>query len=714
MDLHGLLSPQWYRVANLRPRLRSGVTVTRQQVRGEIWYVLSDTLTGSHHRFSARAHDIVAACDGRRRIDDIWAAQLERLGDDAPAQADVIAVLGQAYAANLLTGDTPKDARIAMNLRQRRRRADRATAAHPLAFKVPLGNPDAWLQRLDGIAARVFSRTGWLAALLMALIGAAFMAWNAVDVQAEARLRWGESRLLWSLWLAYPVIKLVHELAHALAVRAYGGSVPEIGIQLLMLTPAPYVDASASAAFAHRARRVGVAAAGVAAEWALATLALGAWVMLEPGWARDLALAICLIGGLSTLLVNGNPLVRFDGYHVLCDALELPNLAMRSARWWRERAQVLVAGAPVPQPLLPARGETKWLWLYAPASWLYRTALLLGLALLAAHWQPFAGLALLGYAAWASVFGPAFRALMWLADADLLHRRRGRAAAFGLAASGVASLLLFVVPVPRVTHAAGVVVLPDEALVRPATEGFIATLLARDGDTVAPGQVLLRLTNEPLRLAAADADRLAREARLESRMAFGIDPVRWAREHDRAQALEADAERLAARVAALDVRAQVGGRLVLDAHRLAPGQHVGQGDTLAQILTPGAPRVRALVDGSVIGDVGAPSVTARVALADERGDGHPAVLEHAPPRATHALPSAALGQAFGGPFVLDADDRTGRTAAEPRFALELRLPDETPARIGMRALVTFDLGQASLASQFARAMRRALLRHFDQ
>lgn len=713
-QLHDLLSPQWYRVAGLCPRLRSGVKVSRQLVRGESWYVLSDPLTGHHHRFSAAAYALVSGCDGQRRIDDIWSALVDDLGDDAPSQTEAIAVFGQAYGANLLTGETPKDARAAMNMRQRQRRKERAAAVHPLSFKVPLGNPDAKLRRLDPLAAILFGPAGWWLAGLVAVVGAFVMAWNAGDLQQSLRQRWGDANLLWALWLAYPAVKLVHELAHAMAVRAYGGRVPEIGVQLLLLTPAPYVDASASSAFPAARHRIAVAAAGVAAEWALATVAVVAWVVLEPGWWRDIALSVSLIGGLSTLLVNGNPLVRFDGYHVLCDALELPNLAPRSARWWRERAQAWLTGMALPQRLVPARGEAKWLAFYAPAAWVYRLTLLLGLSLLAAQWQPIAGLLALGYAVWACALGPAMRALAWLADADVLHRRRGRAVGLALAGIGALSLLLFIVPVPRVTHAAGVVVLPDEALVRPEVDGFVTAIAARDGQTVAPGEVLLQLGNEPLRLEADEARRKADEAALESHAAFGSDPLRWALARDRATALEADAQRLAVKVEALTLRASVAGRLVIDPRRVVPGVHVGQGEVVAQVLPEGAAQVRALLPGSAIAELREPGLKASVALASQAAQAHDARIERSSPQASHELPSSALGQAQGGPFALDAVDRSGRTAAKPRFAIDLRLPPGVDARVGMRALVSFDLGRAPVATQLAHGVRRALLRHFDQ
>ena len=125
-------------------------------------------------------------------------------------------------------------------------------------------------------------------------------------------------------------------------VRRFGGAVHEMGISLVFLTPAPYVDATAANGFASARQRAVVSAAGIMVELALAALAMGAWLLLGPGLLHDAALAVLLICSVSTLLFNANPLLRLDGYHLLCDALQLPNLALRSQAWWSAQWRRLI------------------------------------------------------------------------------------------------------------------------------------------------------------------------------------------------------------------------------------------------------------------------------------------------------------------------------------------------------------------------------------
>ena len=106
-------------------------------------------------------------------------------------------------------------------------------------------------------------------------------------------------------------MKALHELGHSYAVKRWGGEVHEIGIMFLVFMPVPYVDASESAGFQSKWQRAFVGAAGILVEIFLASLALFIWLNAEEGLVRAFAFNVMLIGGVSTLFFNGNPLLRF-------------------------------------------------------------------------------------------------------------------------------------------------------------------------------------------------------------------------------------------------------------------------------------------------------------------------------------------------------------------------------------------------------------------
>ena len=146
----------------------------------------------------------------------------------------------------------------------------------------------------------------------------------------------------------------------------------------------PYVDASASAGFRSKYQRAAVAAAGIFVEVLLASLALYLWLIVEDGVVRAAAFDVMVVSGLSTVLVNGNPLFKFDGYFVLADLIEIPNLAQRSIQFWGSLIERHAFGVDKKRAVPLAPGESLWLFAYAPASFAYRVVVLVGISLFVA------------------------------------------------------------------------------------------------------------------------------------------------------------------------------------------------------------------------------------------------------------------------------------------------------------------------------------------
>ena len=457
-----------------------------------------------------------------------------------------------------------------------------------------------------------------------------------------------------------------------------------------------------------------MALAGVMVELVMASLALGLWLLLEPGLAKDIAFAVVFIGGVSTLLVNGNPLLRFDGYYVLCDLLELPNLAQRSARYWHYLFGHHLL--QLPQVRFPgrARGERPWLLAYAPLAWCWRAALLALLALMLAGVHAALGLAVLVLAIWWLLGKPVFAALRWVVQSGEAAGHRGRAASLALAGVAALAVTTFALPLPQRSHAPGVVWLPDDAMLRLGSDGFVEEILVRDGQRVEAGTPIARLSNEPLLAELARVQAQLERARIERAGRFDNDALRTKMADDDIERLQANFGRLEQRSERLVVRAEVAGRVVIDPRRQALGAYLAQGELLGHVLPGGAPLVRALVRNEDIALVRERPGLISVTLAHNGEHAYRARLDAAVPQASAQLPTAALGEGTGGSIPIDSADRSGRTAREPRFQLDLRLPIGADARIGARALVTFAHGDASAAELLARFVRQSFLRYFER
>ncbi len=364
-----LLSPSWYRVARLRPRIRAHTNFHRHRYRGQIWYVLQDHSTGRCHRLSPAAYQLAATMNGERSTQEIWDAANTRLGDEGPTQDETIRLLGLLHFADVLQCDAPPDT---VELFRRFESHERGEwwrrFASPLAIRIPLLDPAEFLERWQNVARPLFSLP---AAIVYGLVvGAAlFLAaehWEELSAGVGSELFDPRNVLL--LWLVYPVVKALHELGHGFAARVWGAEVHEMGIMLLVLAPVPYVDASAASAFPDKRKRAVVGAAGILVEVFLAALALFVWIVVEPGLIRSIAYDVMLIAGISTVIFNGNPLLRFDGYYVLADLIEIPNLASRGTQYVGYLVQRHLLGLENVRSPVTAPGEEKWLFGYAVAS----------------------------------------------------------------------------------------------------------------------------------------------------------------------------------------------------------------------------------------------------------------------------------------------------------------------------------------------------------
>ena len=710
-----LHSAQWFRVAGLRPRLDEQATVQRMAVRGAVWQVLTRPDGTRSVRLNATAWATIGRCDGRHTLQRLWEMALAELRDDVPTQDELLGLLARLHRAGLMSFDRQPD----FGAPSPDAAADRTTADAEaprqslLAWRIPFGCPDAafgWLA----------ARLRWLftpAALLLWLLGvgaALVAAWpHTAALSAQLRDGLGTPRGLAWAWLAYPVMKVLHEVGHGVAIRHWGARVPQWGVTLLMGTPVPFVDASATAALPSRRQRAVVAAAGILVELTLVALALGVALVVQPGALRDLALVVVAIGGLSSLLVNANPLMRFDGYHLLCDLADLPNLALRSASHWLHALRRCVLRMPGEAPVVPLPGETPWLWAYAPAALAMRWSVALGMGWWLASVSSVLGALAALYFGWTLV-GQPLRALgRWLTGWSLAPAERRRAgwsiATLALCVLGPA----LAVPLPDAALAQGVLWPPEDALVRTQTAGFVDAVLVTEGQAVQRGDPLLRLAAPTL---LAERERLA--SRIESLQADRFQALRQDKAQlaavDHAlQAAEAERAQTEEQIAGLTVRAQAGGRVHLTGVDDLPGRWLVRGALLGHVDTGEPGRVRVVVAQADAAVITAHRGPVDVWLIGSTAPPMRGTLVGTPSGGGAPLPSAALGERHGGGIATDPADPQGLKPAQPVLQADVRLAQATGERIGARAWVRFEQGRAPLAWQAARALQQQLLHHLS-
>jgi len=705
----------WYRVAQLRPRMRAHGQLHRQHYRGDLWYVLQDHVSGRFYRFSPEAYALIGLMDGRRTVQEIWDAAGERLGDALPTQDDVLQLMAQLHAADLLAADSMPDVEeIAERSATQKRRKFWGAVRNPLGIRIPLIDPDPFLSASVTLVRPLF---GWLGALLwLAIVGygavLAGVHWTALTQNAFDQALSTHNIVL--LAASYVVVKALHELGHGYAVKVWGGEVHDLGLMLIVFMPVPYVDATAASAFASKWRRMTVGAAGILVELWLAAVAMIVWGELEPGFLRALAFNIMLIGGVSTLLFNGNPLLRFDGYYVLCDLIEMPNLGARANKYFFYLVRRYVFGLTSAESPATGAGERRWLLGYALAAFVYRMMITFGIVLLIAGKFFFIGVVLALWVGASFLVTPIAKGLRYLFTAGELDGRRGRALAASAGLFAAVAVAFGAVPLPSGTVAEGVVWVPENGRVHAGASGFVDGLLAIPGQPVRAGQPLVTMADPILVAEAAVLRAELHEHRVRLTAEEIADRVAAEVTREKVTATATKLARLEERLAALAVASPTAGRFVPRDGDDLVGRYLRKGDLLGYVLDFERPSLRVVVHQEDIDRVRSATGAIEVRLAHAPLEVRPARILRATPQATNRLPAPALGTSGGGSLPLDPADPRGETSLEHVFIIDLE-PLEPLGAIayGTRIHARFDHGAEPLAAQIYRAVRQLLLQRFE-
>jgi len=710
------LSPDWYRVAPLRLRRSSHVQMARHLYRGEVWHVIQDLQGGKFHRITEQSHAFFARLDGIRTVQELWEQICRLYPEDPPSQTGLIQLLSQLHNADLITGDRRANMHeIDRRAREEGRKIAFGYVKNPLSLRLPLFDPEPLLRRLVPVSMALFSPVGaalWVL-LMLGAVAVAFLSWERLEApRAESILTAANVAYL---AVAYVVVKLFHELGHGLAVKRWGGEVREVGVMMLVFFPVPYVDASQASFFPGKWQRMVVSSAGILVELTIAAGALIVWSVAEQGPAATLAYNLFLIGGVSTLLFNGNPLLRFDGYFVFADWIESPNLGQRSNQYFWYMVQRHVLGHAEARPPLVGPGEAGWLMGYAVAAFVYRMVVMVIISLYVATAIPVLGVAIVLLSLYLVFVVPAAKGIRFLATDQSLDVRRGAATARLVALVGAVVAALVFVPVPHATVVDAVLEPDADTLVRAQGSGLVDAVIARNGDRVTAGAPVLRLSEPLLDLQTALAGADLEDARLR------LDFLPIADANARAVWAEQVAFRLARReelgrkAEDLIIRAPSTGVLALPDQGRIVGRLVRQGDVVGSVLRPGDARWRAAVpaDRAEFVDTDLQAVDVRLRITPDVA--FPARIVSRSPEVTTRLDSFGLTNRGGGRLVADPTQEAP-VSLDPvvTYVVEARgwTPNLGPLPAGSRAEVRLTHSPAPLAPRLWRAVRRTFLVYF--
>jgi putative peptide zinc metalloprotease protein len=709
-------SESWYRVANQKICLRPVVRVRRQNFRGERWIVLENPFSNQYFRLRPAAYEFVSRLRPDRTVEEVWQQCLGRFPDAAPSQESVIQLLSQLYFANLLQYDLAADsAQLFERYKKRKQREIGFQFLNVMFMRFPLLDPDRFLVRTLPLVGKLISPFGALLWILVVGYGLKIVAENftVLRVQGQGILA---TNNLFLLYLGMVVVKAFHEFGHAYFCRRFGGEVHVMGVMLMIFTPMPYVDATSSWSFRERWKRVLVGAAGMIVEIFCAAIAAFVWSKTGPGIAHSLAYNIMFVASVSTVIFNVNPLMRFDGYYILSDLLEIPNLNQRAAMLLRHWTESWLFGVKNSESPAGTRREAGWLAVFGVTSWIYRVIVFSGVLLVVADRFLIIGIvmAVVCLISWAVV--PVVRFIKYLSASPRLDRVRHRAAGVTAGLAGLVILLLAVVPFPYSFRAPGVVMASQRTQVVNETAGRVQVLLARPGSFVKLGQPLLKLESPELDLQIADTRAHFEEvnARLLQAMdkeSADIEPLTRLRD-----SVAVELNKLAQDSSNLTVRARHDGNWVAPGIEEFRGRWLPRASDLGLLVNPAAFEFDATVtENDAKALFGKTIHSASVRLWGEGGAKLPVASWRVVPGGQNTLPSPALGWAAGGEIPVSTEDQQGNKSAEPFFEVIGKLNAQNGVTLldGRSGKISFKLEAEPLLQRWMRSLWQLLQKRYQ-
>jgi putative peptide zinc metalloprotease protein len=683
----GTLSDSWYQVAQSRVALLPTVQAQAQRYRGQPWVLLEDGYSHRFFRVTPQAYEFLRALDGERTVDAVWQDLARRHPEGTPGQDEVVRLLSQLHLSSLLFfREQPHADAIVERLQKQRSREFIGKLLSFMFWRFPLFGLDKYL---DPILPFIRACTGrvaglvWLAAVCWGA-ATAFEHSGAMGNGSEGLL--SLSNLPW-LYLATTLVKVVHELAHAFVCKRYGGQVPTFGVMVLVLAPLPYVDASASWGLRNKWQRAYVGAAGMLAELFLAAVACVVWAATADGTVHSMAFNVMIVGSLSSLIFNGNPLLRYDAYYILSDLAEIPNLYQKAqAQWLHYGARWLFGQRGHPEPAQD-RHERIWFTAYGALAFIYRWIITLGvLAYVTDQWFG-VGVVMAVTTLITMVLMPAAKLWAWLRLASGTLRARA-VVAMGAMVLGL-WLLLFVLPLPHALRLPGVLEARQSSPIYLQTAARLQEMPVRHGQRVRKGELLARFDSPELSLQMELVQGQIAETRAQLGLALSGAPAEIGPLQARLQALNARSAETQKLLASLAVRAPQDGEWVAPSLHERLDAWVDRAQPVGEVVDRSALRFAAVLPQADAAELSAlpPAARSELRLAGRPGEALGLASLRMVPYQRQRLMSPSLGFGGGGDVAIRPDDSTGTTAAEAFFEIQAEFaPQALPADLAMHGM----------------------------
>ena len=672
-------------LAGIVLKLRDDLTFSVREYGGEQVYVIEDELKSRFYRVGLSEYTFLSLLDGRRTFADALGQTASVMKDSALNESEAASLCRWLVETGLASTPESQSPVRLFEASTKVEQAKLKSSVNPMFVKIPLFNPDSMMKAGAAVAGWIFSAPAILMWLFVIAAGilCVGMKWDdatSMTSQIVSRNNW-----VWLIGITV-ALKLLHEFGHGIACRRFGGTVREAGVMTILFVPLPYVDVTSSWRLESRWQRLLISAAGMYIELFIAAIASIVWFNTSPGLLHQHAFTVMFSASLITVLFNANPLMRFDGYFMLTDVLEQPNLAGHGQMLLKSCGRSLFLGMPASPATWP-EGRTWLAFVYGVAAFAWRITICLGLILGADAMFFGSGVILAAVAVVLWLVLPLFRLLRFVVSGSETEQPNRKRVAMMTTFGVVAAVLISNLSWSERFEAPAIVDYDPLIEIRSGVDGFVEEVAVSNGHNVELGQLLVQLRNPELLLQRSLlADELT-QTRQRGRIYHQREEIAaWQVEIENAQAMEDRLQQLDDRIARLEIRAPAAGVIIDNSLQSIVGTYVNAGTLVVSLGANGSKNIVAMVSEN--------DLHVFQTLSNERVDVHidgcgaqylTGILQEIDPRGSTRVPHPAFASTAGGLLDVriaqpshDAESDESRVVfAQPQFKTRVALNTES-------------------------------------
>jgi len=705
-----IFSPLWYKVSNLKISLDKQVVIQKQYSGKKKYYIICNTITNKHYRFHTNTYPFVGLLKGECTINEIWEHLNSAQNETDPTQGEIIQLLTRLAACDLIQV-SGKNSFFEFHKRRKeeKEKTFKSKMLNPLSIRMHVANPDKFIEKTYPYIRWLFSLSMLFCALIFIVLGIMNIIIYQDDFYQDLQNNILDMSNLIILIPCYIIIKFFHELGHAYMIKKFHGRVTDFGFVFMAFIPFAYVDASASIMFKEKYKRLSVISIGMLIELFLASISFLIWINIDDSTLKVICLNITVIGIFSVFFFNGNPLLKYDGYYLLSELCNIPNLKTKYKEYLSYYFRKYIYGEHnIEVDSSYSILKKFFILIYGTLSFIYQFIIFFTILIYITNKYLFFGLLVSIWVMLTQLFTPLYSYFKNTIKQSQFTSNTKRVIGSWMLIFSTLYVVLFLIKMPYFIYAEGVVKIPDNLIVKAQTDGFVQAIHKSSGHQVSTTEPIASLDNPSLLYEKIYFTNKLKEAELEYSANLNNDYTKSMNFREESHKLKSKLLHINCKINKLSIKSKSDGNLILVQQNELMGKYLKKGDIIGYVNNGQPPIIQVIIPQSKIDIINDDITTIKIKYNLYAQTEYTGKLLSAKPILSKKLPSASLAKSGGG-SIKTKDNGHALEAIQNIIALEVMLPEfKQEVLLGKKVYIKLYQTPKSIGHQIFLKLRKLL------